>query len=77
VASGPAGPWVTVAAFEPATICGTRCNTYFATLLPWCDDDGSLLIAISNNAWDMRDAAWHTQLYRPSVYAVPNPALSP
>ena len=47
------GPWKTIAKVWPKTKCAD-CNTYFASLMPWRQQNGSLVVALSNNAWDMR-----------------------
>ena len=61
-----------------SSVCGDRCNTYFAHLVPWVDADGSLLVALSNNAWDMvGDAYPDASLYRPSVLAIALPRRAP
>jgi hypothetical protein len=74
IARSPQGPWTSVTTMEVPTMCGKKCNTYFAELLPWTDADGSLLIVISNNAWDMdHDAFAEPLLYRPGVLTVPVP----
>ncbi len=75
IATSPHGPFVAVTSIDVSPAC-EGCNTYFAHLLPWTAADGSLLIAISNNAWDMRaDAFPHPQRYRPSIFAVALPDL--
>lgn len=77
VARSPEGPFVTITTAKVAPACD-RCNTYFAQLLPWTDANGSLLITISNNAWNMkRDAFPHPERYRPSVLAIALPASVP
>jgi hypothetical protein len=74
IARSPQGPWTSVTQVNVPTVCGQQCNTYFAELLPWTDADGSLLIVISNNAWDMaHDAFAQPLLYRPGVLTVPMP----
>ncbi len=76
IARSPQGPWTSVTTMTVPTMCGEKCNTYFAELLPWTDADGSLLIVISNNAWDMEhDAFAEPLLYRPGVLTVPVPAV--
>lgn len=64
------GPWTTVKTLETAVKCDV-CNTYFASLMPWLDVDGSLVVALSNNAWDMRGVAFpNPWIYRPSFIAI-------
>ena len=65
-ATNPAGPWTTTAKLLPSERCGT-CNTYFASLMPWLDDRGALVLALSSNAWDMRGVAYRNPwIYRPA-----------
>ncbi|MEK7425048.1 MAG: hypothetical protein AAB131_14555 [Actinomycetota bacterium] len=65
VAISPTGPWTPATSFITGTVCA-ECNTYAPHLLPWADTDGALMVAISNNAFDMRQAASDPTLYRPS-----------
>jgi hypothetical protein len=75
VASTAHGPWTTVVSIEPSTRC-ERCVTYAPHLLPWTDSDGSLLILISHNAWDMSaDAFSNPNLYQSQVIAVDVPSI--
>lgn len=63
------GPWVSAGSFEPPAKCD-GCNTYFASLMPWRQDDGALVVALSNNAWDMHAVAFATpSIYRCSFHA--------
>ncbi len=73
----PTGPWTTIATITPSTKCAD-CNTYYASLMPWRQDNGSLVIALSNNAWDMRGVAFDNPwIYRNSFieFALPPEAL--
>ncbi len=71
VATSAEGPFVELRTIDVLPVCDV-CNTYFAQPLPWTGADGSLLIAISNNAWNMgRDAYPHPERYRPSVLSIP------
>jgi hypothetical protein len=64
------GPWTTVKTVETTVKCDV-CNTYFASLMPWRQANGSLVVAISNNAWDMRGVAFpNPWIYRPSFIAI-------
>jgi hypothetical protein len=75
IARFPQGPFVLVASIEVPLLC-KGCNTYFAHLLPWTTPEGALLIAISNNAWNMRrDAFPHPELYRPSILSISLPEI--
>jgi hypothetical protein len=70
-APNPWGPWITYDEIIPPPKCGD-CNTYFASWVPWHNDDGSLIIGLSHNRWDGR----FTTRYRPTfltVAAAPSP----
>lgn len=70
VALQPQGPFALVRAVPESLVCD-ECNTYFAHLLPWSTPDGRLIVALSNNAWNMRaDAFSHPDRYRPSMIEV-------
>ena len=70
------GPWTTVATIAAAAKC-EACNTYFASLMPWRQADGSLVVALSNNAWDMRRVAYpNPWIYRPSFIEVVLPTVA-
>jgi hypothetical protein len=63
IARAPTGPWKTIATITPRSKCA-GCDTYYASLMPWRQTNGSLVIALSNNAWDMRGLAFDN----PSIY---------
>jgi len=64
------GPWTAATMFVTANKC-EQCNTYFASLMPWLGSTGELVIAVSNNAWDMRQVAFpNPWIYRPSFVGV-------
>lgn len=70
IAPSAVGPWRTVATITPPVKCSV-CNTYFASLLPWRQADSSLVVALSNNAWDMRQVVFpNPWIYRPSFIAI-------
>jgi hypothetical protein len=75
----PWGPWVTTERFRLVPRAGDPArNTYHAFVLPWLARDGSLLVAVSNNARNMRRDAWpHPERYRPMVFARAMPAPLP
>lgn len=69
-ARSPVGPWTTIATIVPANKCA-GCNTYFASLMPWRETNGAFVVALSNNAWDMRRVAYaNPWIYRNSVIEV-------
>jgi hypothetical protein len=70
-APNPWGPWTTYDSILPPPKCG-GCNTYFASWVPWRNDDGSLIIGLSHNRWNGRVST----AYRPTfltVAAAPSP----
>jgi len=71
-APSPTGPWTEVGSIQPDLVCGA-CTTYFAHLLPWRDADGSLLVAISNNAWSFSLARANPAYYRPRIMSIRPP----
>ena len=73
-APAPQGPWTEVLRYTPETRCGA-CNNYGAFILPQLEDD-QVVIAHSNNAWDMRGEAFgHASLYRIGVRSVQVPGV--
>ena len=73
VARSPTGPWTTIASVSPTTKCAD-CNTYYASLMPWRQADGSLVVALSNNAWDMHAVAFDNPwIYRNSFIEIALP----
>ena len=74
-ASEPQGPWTEVVRYTPETRCGEWCNNYGAFVLPRLEGD-QVVIAHSNNAWDMRnDAFADASLYRIGVRALSVPGV--
>jgi hypothetical protein len=70
----PQGPWTEVARFTPELRCAA-CNDYGAFVLPHLEGD-QVVIAYSNNAWDMSDAILDASLYRIDVTAIEVPGVS-
>lgn len=70
----PQGPWTEVARFTPELRCET-CNDYGAFVLPHLEGD-RVVIAFSNNAWDMTEAIADGSLYRIDVTAIDVPGVS-
>jgi hypothetical protein len=66
VADRPQGPYTNVRTIATPTKCD-RCNTYFASLLPYPASDGSMLIGISNNVFGAIDLSH----YHPTFFATP------
>ena len=62
-APAPQGPWTEVLRYTPETRCAA-CNNYGAFILPHLED-GQVVIAHSNNAWDMRGEAFGRRLAVP------------
>lgn len=74
-APAPQGPWTEALRYSPPTGCGDACNNYGAFVLPQLEGD-QVVIAHSNNAWNMDDAFDDASLYRISVRAVTVPGVS-
>ncbi len=70
----PQGPWTEVARFTPELRCAT-CNDYGAFVLPHLQGD-QVVIAYSNNAWDMSEAVVDASLYRIDLSAIDVPGVS-
>lgn len=74
-AAAPQGPWTEVTSIVPTTRCSEGCNNYGAYVLPWLDGD-QVVVALSNNAWDMRaDAFDDASLYRIDLHNVTVPGV--
>lgn len=71
----PQGPWTEAMRYTPETRCGDDCNNYGAFVLPDLEGD-RVVIALSNNAKDMRRAFADASLYRVGVRAVDVPGIS-
>ena len=73
-ADAPQGPWREAVRYTPDTKC-EQCNNYGAFVLPRLEH-GKVVIAHSNNAWDMEgDAFADAGRYRISVNAVSVPGV--
>lgn len=70
----PQGPWTEVLRYTPETGCA-ECNNYGAFVLPRLEGD-QVVIAQSNNAWNMGEAFADASLYRIDVRAVDVPGVS-
>ncbi len=69
------GPWTTVQTVTvPTRTVDGRTNTYSAHLMPWRSDTGNLVVAISNNAWQMDPLALdNPTLYQPRLFELAAP----
>jgi hypothetical protein len=84
-APAPEGPWTTVQTVTvPTRTVDGRTNTYAAQLMPWRSGTGNLVVAISNNAWQMDPLALdNPTLYQPRLFelaappGLPTPQLAP
>ena len=79
VADAPQGPWTTLQTVTvPTRTLDGRTNTYGAQLMPWRAANGNLIVAISNNAWQMEPLAFdNPTLYQPRLFELaPPPGLS-
>ncbi|MGB8858571.1 MAG: hypothetical protein WCC60_04915 [Ilumatobacteraceae bacterium] len=79
VADQPQGPWtVTQQLTVPTRTTNGTTNTYAAHVLPWQSDTGNLVVALSNNAWQMDPVSFdHPSLYRPTFFELEAPAGLP
>ena len=68
VAPAAEGPWRTYATIPGPRECD-RCNSYFASVVPYGADDGSFWIGVSINTWGGDDLAH----YAPMFLTVPAP----
>ena len=78
-APAPQGPWTTVQTVTvPSRTVDGRTNTYAAHLMPWRSGTGNLVVAISNNAWQMNPLALdNPSLYQPRLFELaPPPGLA-
>jgi hypothetical protein len=66
VASRPQGPYTTVRTIMTPAKC-ERCNTYFASLLPYRASNGQWILGLSNNAFGSLDLS----RYDPSFFTTP------
>lgn len=75
VAPAAQGPWTTVQTVTvPTRTVDGRTNTYAATLMPWRSAVGNLVVAISNNAWQMDPVAFDAPtLYQPRLFELAPP----
>ncbi len=75
VAAAPQGPWTTWQTVTvPTRTLDGRTNTYGASLMPWRSENGNLVVAISNNAWQMDPLAFdNPTLYQPRLFEVAAP----
>lgn len=74
VAPAPQGPWrqATVEVTHDDRRCDDECGNYGASLLPWTDAAGNLVVALSNGG---RFDLWRANgaLYRPEFFTFPVP----
>ena len=74
-APAPQGPWTTVQTVTvPSRTVDGRTNTYAAHLMPWRSTTGNLIVAISNNAWQINPLALdNPSLYQPRLFELAAP----
>ena len=79
VAAAPQGPWTTLQTVTvPTRTVDGRTNTYAAHLMPWRSDTGNLVVALSNNAWQMDPLAFdNPTLYQPRLFELTAPSPLP
>ncbi len=75
VAAAPQGPWVTAQTVTvPTRTLDGRTNTYSASLMPWRTATGNIVVALSNNAWEMEPLAIESPtLYQPRLFELAAP----
>jgi hypothetical protein len=75
-APAPQGPWTTVQTVTvPSRTVDGRTNTYGAHLMPWRSSTGNLVVAISNNAWQVEPLALdNPTLYQPRLFELAPPS---
>jgi hypothetical protein len=69
------GPWTTVQTVTvPTRTLDGRTNTYAAHLMPWRSAMGNLVVALSNNAWQMDPLALdNPTIYQPRLFELAAP----
>ncbi|MEP7114265.1 MAG: hypothetical protein ABI862_13450 [Ilumatobacteraceae bacterium] len=79
VAPAPEGPWTTAQTVTvPTRTNDGRTNTYAAHLMPWRSETGNLVVALSNNAWQMDPLALdNPTLYQPRLFELAAPSGFP
>ncbi|MEY2583825.1 MAG: hypothetical protein QOE09_3674 [Ilumatobacteraceae bacterium] len=79
VAAAPQGPWATWRTVTaPTRTNDGRTNTYGAHLMPWRSATGNLVVALSNNAWQMDPLAFdNPTLYQPRLFELAAPPELP
>jgi hypothetical protein len=73
-APAPQGPWTEATRYTPPLRC-ERCNNYGAFVMPNLEGD-QVVVALSNNAWNMTNAFSDASIYRIDVEAVDVPGVS-
>ncbi len=78
-ALSPQGPWTPLQSVTvPTRTLDGQTNTYSAALMPWRSATGNLVVALSNNAWQMDPLALDTPtLYQPRLFELAAPAALP
>lgn len=69
VAPEATGPWATYATVDVVPECD-GCNTYFASIVPYGEDDSSFVVGLSSNVW----TGELTEHYTPRFLRVPGPS---
>jgi hypothetical protein len=76
-APAPQGPWTTVQTRSVLADrkCAPNCGNYGAFLMPWLDNSGQMVVALSNGG-DFNLWRANASLYRPTFYTFPIPAAA-
>ncbi|MDP9464133.1 MAG: hypothetical protein M3P52_05885 [Actinomycetota bacterium] len=79
VAPAPQGPWTALQSVTvPTRTLNGQTNTYSANLMPWRSTAGNLVVALSNNAWQMDPLALdNPTLYQPRLFELAAPSALP
>ena len=86
VAAAPQGPWTTLANRDRSDPHSRRAHQHVRrhSCMPWRSDTGNLVVALSNNAWQMDPLAFdNPTLYQPRLFeltappGLPSPQIAP
>ncbi len=71
VAAEAQGPFEHITSLDEPRKCErTKCNTYFASWIPWNDGHGGHIWAIGHNRWNGSETHSHLSVYRPTFLTI-------
>lgn len=71
VADQPQGPFEHLGYVDEPLKCDrSRCNTYFASWIPWDDESGAHIWAIGHNRWNGEETHRYLHIYRPTFHRI-------